>query len=243
MREKQSKKVVRLWCCLLLISQINHIEINNSSFSSWCSVFQASRSPFPLSTRSYQFLSSRKECWFSPWWWNSHFWTAQLATIWPLSHGWGILCIVFLVRTWQEADLHKGEITDVLVEAEKESDKEKHSKDEFSWEGLGDIDEIGRLVSNVFRCDDVVHFVDDLCIIFFWHVIFHSVWYFLWAEGESQVVGGDEEDAVVVLLFVFHLFPHLVAHVVANQHIDCRVFRRKTEFFSLDKVLSHADVA
>jgi hypothetical protein len=69
------------------------------------------------------------------------------------------------------------------------------------------------------------------------------MWYFLRIKSESEVVCRNEEHTVVVLFFVFYLFPHFIAHVVADEHIDCRIFRFQSKLFGFYEVFSHSDVA
>jgi hypothetical protein len=69
------------------------------------------------------------------------------------------------------------------------------------------------------------------------------MWYFLRIESESEVVCRNEEDTVVVLFFVFYLFPHFIAHVVADEHINCRIFRCQSKLFGFYEVFSYSDVA
>lgn len=62
-------------------------------------------------------------------------------------------------------------------------------------------------------------------------------------EAQSKLADGNEKHAIICLLSVFDLFPHLIAHVCSDEHVNGDVARLEAVFFGLDEGLSNPDMA
>lgn len=136
-----------------------------------------------------------------------------------------------------------GSGTYVLGEAEDEAQDEQQAQDELARERLCDVEEVGGFVVHVLSGDDVIDFAYHLRVVLFRHNFCESFRQHARVKGQGQIGSGDEEHAVVGFFLQLDLFPHFVAHVGADEHIDGDIFGGHAVFFDLDEVLSNADVA